>query len=85
MAVLVSVPFMVLPTSAGSPVGSLAGVFGGADFSYFMSFRSASALIYALRKFGREVSPTVSRRRTSTESYDECHDLFGSVPVISPE
>ena len=49
-AVLVSVPFMVPPTTIGYPVGSLAGIFGGADFSYFISFVVAAVLTYTLRR-----------------------------------
>jgi len=55
VAVLVSVPFMVPldPINGqplGSPFGVLASVFGGADFSYFISFGLAVALTYILRK-----------------------------------
>jgi len=55
VAVLVSVPFMVPlnPFSGqplGSPFGALASVFGGADFSYFISFGVAVVLSYVLRR-----------------------------------
>jgi NCS1 family nucleobase:cation symporter-1 len=52
LAILVSVPFMVPAVSIGFPVGALAYVFGGADFSYFISFVVACALTFALRKSG---------------------------------
>jgi NCS1 family nucleobase:cation symporter-1 len=55
VAVLVSVPFMVplnpingQPLS--SPFGAFASVFGGADFSYFISFGVAVVLTYILRR-----------------------------------
>jgi nucleobase:cation symporter-1, NCS1 family len=47
--VLVSVPFMVPPFAIGFPFGALASLFGGADFSYFVSFAVAGALTYTLR------------------------------------
>ena len=54
-AVIVSVPFMVPlnPISGqplGSPFGALSSVFGGADFSYFISFGVAVVLMYILRR-----------------------------------
>jgi NCS1 family nucleobase:cation symporter-1 len=54
-AVLVSVPFMVPlnPINGqplGYPFGALAHLFGGADFSYFISFGVAVVLIYVLRR-----------------------------------
>lgn len=45
-SILVSVPFMVPPSSPGFPVGALSGWFGGADFSYFVSFVIAALLTY---------------------------------------
>ena len=55
VAVLVSVPFMVPlnPVNGqtlGPPFGVFSPVFGGADFSYFISFGVAVALSYALRR-----------------------------------
>jgi len=55
VAVLVSVPFMVPlnPINGqplGSPFGALAATFGGADFSYFISFGVAVVLMYVLRR-----------------------------------
>ena len=55
VAVVVSVPFMVPinPLNGqplGSPFGTLANTFGGADFSYFISFAVAVLLIYVLRR-----------------------------------
>jgi len=46
VSVLASVPFMVWPTGYTGPLSSL---FGGADFSYFVSFAIASILFYAYR------------------------------------
>ncbi len=53
LSVLVSVPFMVPPSSPGFPLGSLSGWFGGADFSYFISFAIAALLTYFLRSRAR--------------------------------
>ena len=50
VAVVVSVPFMVPALQLGSPFGSLAYLFGGADFSYFISFAIACVLTYAVRR-----------------------------------
>lgn len=50
IAVLVSVPFMVPTLQLGYPFGSLAYLFGGADFSYFVSFVVACVLAFAVRK-----------------------------------
>ena len=55
VAVLVSVPFMVPlnPINGqplGTPFGALAPIFGGADFSYFVSFGVAAVLTYILRR-----------------------------------
>ena len=57
VAILVSVPFMVplnpvTGSALGSPFGVLAYLFGGADFSYFISFGVAVALAYLLRRKG---------------------------------
>lgn len=49
VAVLASVPFMVPALSLGYPFGALAYLFGGADFSYFVSFAVAVVLTYILR------------------------------------
>ncbi|HEV2139261.1 MAG TPA: cytosine permease [Nitrososphaerales archaeon] len=49
-AVLVSVPFMVPALHLAYPVGALASLFGGADFSYFISFLVAAGLTYLLRR-----------------------------------
>ena len=49
-SVLVSVPFMLPLISTGYPVGALAGWFGGADFSYFISFGVAFVLAVLLRR-----------------------------------
>jgi nucleobase:cation symporter-1, NCS1 family len=49
IAVLVSVPFMVPALPLGLPVGALAYVFGGGDFSYFVSFGVACILTYLIR------------------------------------
>ena len=57
-AILVSVPYMVPALSyLGFPFGSLAYLFGGADFSYFISFGAACALTFALRGTGRGHPP----------------------------
>lgn len=53
IAVAVSVPFMVPALNYGYPVGSLAYLFGGADFSYFVSFGVAAALTLVFRRFRR--------------------------------
>ncbi|MDE1852633.1 MAG: cytosine permease [Thaumarchaeota archaeon] len=53
VAVLVSVPYMVPSLNLGFPFGALAYVFGGADFSYFVSFGVACVLIFALRNTRR--------------------------------
>ncbi|MDA4119425.1 MAG: cytosine permease [Thaumarchaeota archaeon] len=50
VAVLVSVPFMVPALHLGYPVGALSYVFGGADFSYFVSFLVAASLAFLLRR-----------------------------------
>ena len=50
VSVLASVPFMVPPISIGYPVGALVGWFGGADFSYFVSFVLAMVLILVVRR-----------------------------------
>jgi purine-cytosine permease-like protein len=50
IAVLVSIPFMVPALHIGFPFGSLASVFGGADFSYFVSFTIAGTLTYLVRR-----------------------------------
>jgi cytosine/uracil/thiamine/allantoin permease len=50
VAVVASVPFMVPALQLGSPFGSLAYLFGGADFSYFISFAIACVLTYAVRR-----------------------------------
>ena len=54
-AIIVSVPFMVplnpvTGTPLGFPFGALAYLFGGADFSYFVSFGLAVVLAYLLRR-----------------------------------
>ncbi len=49
-SVLVSVPFMVPLLAIGYPVGALSSLFGGADFSYFVSFGAAVVLTFASRK-----------------------------------
>ena len=49
-SVLVSVPFMVPLIAIGPPVGALASWFGGADFSYFISFVAAAALTVIVRR-----------------------------------
>jgi nucleobase:cation symporter-1, NCS1 family len=49
VAVLASVPFMVPALNLGYPFGSLSVVFGGADFSYFISFGLACLLTLVLR------------------------------------
>lgn len=49
VAVFVSVPFMVPALSLPYPFGALAYWFGGADFSYFISFGVAFAITYVLR------------------------------------
>jgi len=55
VSILVSVPFMVpLVTQLDFfPVGSLSYLFGGADFSYFVSFAVACVMTYALRSWRR--------------------------------
>ncbi|MGA1974911.1 MAG: cytosine permease [Conexivisphaerales archaeon] len=50
LSILCSVPFMVPPTTIGWPVGSLAGWFGGADFSYYVSFFVAGLLYFLYRE-----------------------------------
>jgi len=50
ISVLVSVPFMVPAVNLGYPFGSFAYVFGGADFSYFVSFGVAAALTLLIRR-----------------------------------
>lgn len=47
LSILLSVPFMVWPTGY---VGPLSSIFGGADFSYFISFGIAAVLYYVYRK-----------------------------------
>jgi NCS1 family nucleobase:cation symporter-1 len=48
-SILVSVPFMVPQLTLGYPVGALSSWFGGADFSYFISFAVAFLLTAFLR------------------------------------
>lgn len=48
-SILVSVPFMVPPLTLGYPVGALSSWFGGADFSYYVSFAVALVLTILLR------------------------------------
>ena len=50
VSVLVSVPFMVPLISIGYPVGALSSWFGGADFSYFVSFAAAAVLMVLVRR-----------------------------------
>ncbi len=50
LSILISVPFMVPPTPIGSVVGALSGWFGGADFSYFISFVIAGVAYYLYRR-----------------------------------
>ena len=52
VAVIVSVPFMVPALHLGYPVGALSYLFGGADFSYFVSFLVAAFLTYMLGRRG---------------------------------
>lgn len=54
-SILVSVPFMVPAAMLPYPVGALSNVFGGADYSYFISFGVAVSLqlIYRERKGDR--------------------------------
>ena len=51
-SILVSVPFMVPQLTLGYPVGALSSWFGGADFSYFISFAVALLLTALLRTRG---------------------------------
>jgi NCS1 family nucleobase:cation symporter-1 len=51
-SILVSVPFMVPPVQVPWPIGSLAGAFGGADFSYYISF-AVAGLSYFLYRRGK--------------------------------
>jgi len=53
-ALIISVPFMVPALNLGFPFGSLAYLFGGADFSYFVSFAVACVLIYLIRRRSRQ-------------------------------
>ncbi|MDV3294085.1 MAG: cytosine permease [Nitrososphaerales archaeon] len=50
LSILVSVPFMVPPSALPYPVGALASLFGGADFSYFISFVLAAVLTLLVRR-----------------------------------
>jgi NCS1 family nucleobase:cation symporter-1 len=50
VAVLISVPFMVPAVHLLYPVGAFAYLFGGADYSYFISFLVAAGLAYLLRR-----------------------------------
>ncbi len=50
LSIFISVPFMVPPTPIGSIVGALSGWFGGADFSYFVSFVIAGVAYYLYRR-----------------------------------
>ena len=58
VSVLASVPFMVPLINLGYPVGSLAYLFGGADFSYFISFGIAFALQGLVRLSRRQAPGT---------------------------
>jgi NCS1 family nucleobase:cation symporter-1 len=64
-SVLLSVPFMVWPTGY---VGPLSSLFGGADFSYFVSFAIASVLCYIYRMLGtkRDLTERTRSTRVST-------------------
>ena len=57
IAILVSVPFMVPSLPLGFPFGSLSYLMGGADFSYFISFGVAVALMWMLRSAGAGAGP----------------------------
>ncbi len=50
LSILVSVPFMVPPSALPYPVGALSSWFGGADFSYFISFGVAALLTVVVRR-----------------------------------
>jgi NCS1 family nucleobase:cation symporter-1 len=52
LSILVSVPFMVPLISTGYPVGALSSWFGGADFSYYISFAVAFVLMLFVRTRG---------------------------------
>ena len=56
-SILVSVPFMVPPVQVPWPIGSFAGAFGGADFSFYISF-AVAGLSYFLyrRRRGRPIA-----------------------------
>ena len=51
---LLSVPFMVPSTPIGAAVRLLSGWFGGADFSYYISFAIAALLYLIYRGSSRE-------------------------------
>jgi NCS1 family nucleobase:cation symporter-1 len=60
-SILVSVPFMSPPYVIPSPynvfVGALNSWFGGADFSYFISFGIAAMLYFVYRSMSKSASP----------------------------
>ncbi len=59
VSVGVSIPFMVPLLNIGYPVGALSSWFGGADFSYFISFAVAFVLMWAVRRRRPSASPAV--------------------------
>ncbi|HEY6283865.1 MAG TPA: cytosine permease, partial [Nitrososphaerales archaeon] len=76
VAVFASVPFMVPALHLGYPFGALAYLFGGADFSYFVSFLAAAGLTFLLRRRMPKGSETPPVSKSKRLAYDRPRQLI---------